>query len=252
MYFFMLLAAMLLSSISAFAQSGNSEPLKGDLNGDGKVDMADVTVLIDIILGRSGTEPVNPPEEPTYYWYVGPTTPTAVDTNDIKTSASEIGWHLIEGTPTSIHVGELYNPTKVNWVVLIPTRYNITKISNGEDVTDLYTVSIITIDGEVIKPALDKKQKENGLPVIAMSVNKKIITGIAIINIPIIKIKADLDSFFFFFFVLTSLLFISLIKYPIYSNIIYNSFSNSSSLKVFTPNSIALSNLEPASLPKIT
>lgn len=30
---------------------------------------------------------------------------------------------------------------------------------------------------EVIKPALDKKQKENGLPVIAMSVNKKIITG---------------------------------------------------------------------------
>ena len=30
---------------------------------------------------------------------------------------------------------------------------------------------------EVIKPALEKKQKENGLPVIAISVNKKIITG---------------------------------------------------------------------------
>lgn len=30
---------------------------------------------------------------------------------------------------------------------------------------------------DVIKPALDKKQKENGLPVIAMKVNKKIITG---------------------------------------------------------------------------
>ncbi len=30
---------------------------------------------------------------------------------------------------------------------------------------------------DVIKPALDKKEKENGLPVIAMKVNKKIITG---------------------------------------------------------------------------
>lgn len=30
---------------------------------------------------------------------------------------------------------------------------------------------------DVIKPALEKKQKENGLPVIAMKVNKKIITG---------------------------------------------------------------------------
>ena len=30
---------------------------------------------------------------------------------------------------------------------------------------------------EVIKPALDKKEKENGLPVIAMKVNKKILTG---------------------------------------------------------------------------
>ena len=30
---------------------------------------------------------------------------------------------------------------------------------------------------DVIKPALDKRKKENGLPVIAMKVNKKIITG---------------------------------------------------------------------------
>ena len=30
---------------------------------------------------------------------------------------------------------------------------------------------------DVIKPALDKKEKENGLPVIAMKVNKKVITG---------------------------------------------------------------------------
>ena len=35
----MLLAAVLLSSVSAFAQSGNNEPLKGDVNEDGTVDL---------------------------------------------------------------------------------------------------------------------------------------------------------------------------------------------------------------------
>ena len=93
-----LLAAMLLSSVGVFAQSGNSEPLKGDVNGDGKVDMADVTALIDIILGRSGTGPVDPLTE-TYYWYVGQTNPSSmssiepiVDDND----TSLPGWRRIE------------------------------------------------------------------------------------------------------------------------------------------------------------
>ena len=68
--FFMLLAAVLLGSVSAFAQSGNNSPLVGDVNGDGRVDVADIVAVIGII--KSNAMP-----QPTYYWYVGPEQPTA-------------------------------------------------------------------------------------------------------------------------------------------------------------------------------
>lgn len=57
-----MLAAMLLMSIGAFAQ--NNEPLEGDVNKDGKVDVADIVKVIDIMAAA---------EQPqtTYYWYVG-------------------------------------------------------------------------------------------------------------------------------------------------------------------------------------
>lgn len=58
---FFILAAMLLS-IGAFAQSNGT--LKGDLNEDGKVDIADLTILVNIILNKQT------PQQ-TYYWYVG-------------------------------------------------------------------------------------------------------------------------------------------------------------------------------------
>ena len=47
---FMTFAAMLLVSVSVFAQSGNNEPLKGDVNGDGVVDVADIAALIANLL----------------------------------------------------------------------------------------------------------------------------------------------------------------------------------------------------------
>ena len=249
--FLIFLAAMLLGSASAFAQSGNNEPLKGDVNEDGTVDVADIAAVIKIMKDGGGTseetkyywyagqtQPSSMTSNPTvddtnftnnkwhtlngnqisqtikggtagnswyvavptskgfkyydstlteidetaiklstisinnvnydvwksnstgaktnvymktqqqtYYWYVGPTTPTTVDIANIKTSETEIGWHKIEGNPTSIHIGGVSNSTKVNWVVLIPTKFNITKVSNGDDVTDAYTVSTTIIDG---------------------------------------------------------------------------------------------------------
>ena len=51
--FFMLLAAVLLS-VSAFAQSDNNEPLKGDVNGDGVVDYADIDAVIEIMKNAGG------------------------------------------------------------------------------------------------------------------------------------------------------------------------------------------------------
>ena len=64
--FLMLLAAVLLSCASAMAQSANSEPLKGDVNGDGIVDVADITAVIKIMKDGGGTN-----EKTTYYWYLG-------------------------------------------------------------------------------------------------------------------------------------------------------------------------------------
>ena len=62
--FFITLTAILLC-IGAFAQSGAT--LKGDVNGDGKVDVEDVTSVVDIILSGK-----------TYgYFYFGTTGPTA-------------------------------------------------------------------------------------------------------------------------------------------------------------------------------
>lgn len=67
----MLLAAVLLSSVSAFAQSGNSEPLKGDVNGDGIVDVADIAAIIDIMANGGGTQSK-------CYFYVGTEKPTSL------------------------------------------------------------------------------------------------------------------------------------------------------------------------------
>lgn len=71
--FLMLLAALLLGSASAFAQSGNNEPLKGDVNGDGKVDVADITAVIKIMKDGGGTS-----EETKCYYYVGTEKPTSL------------------------------------------------------------------------------------------------------------------------------------------------------------------------------
>lgn len=68
----LLITVMLLTSVCTFAQSGNNEPLRGDVNGDGKVDLADVTELVNIILSNSTAPTV------TYYWYVGQTNPSTM------------------------------------------------------------------------------------------------------------------------------------------------------------------------------
>lgn len=59
-------AAMLLVSVSAMAQSGNNEPLKGDVNEDGTVDVADIVDVIKILKDGGGTV-----GEKMCYWYAG-------------------------------------------------------------------------------------------------------------------------------------------------------------------------------------
>lgn len=99
--FFMLLAAVLLGSVSAFAQSGNNEPLRGDVNEDGTVDVADIAAVIAII--KNNAEP-----QTTYYWYVGQTDPsTMTNISPIVTDTTSPGWREIG---TSIPTYTMNNP----------------------------------------------------------------------------------------------------------------------------------------------
>jgi len=66
-----LLAAMLLMSVCSFAQNNNT-PLKGDVNEDGKVDVADIAAVINIMKNGGGTTDGN------LYFYVGTEKPTSL------------------------------------------------------------------------------------------------------------------------------------------------------------------------------
>ena len=81
--FFFLLAALLLN-VCAFAQSENTTPLKGDVNNDGTVDVADINAVIEIMKNGGGTG-----EETKYYWYIGQTKPTNLSSDPTVTNVSD-------------------------------------------------------------------------------------------------------------------------------------------------------------------
>ena len=68
----LLTAAMLLMSVCSFAQDNNT-PLVGDVNEDGKVDIADVVAILNIMKEAGGTA-----GDSKYYFYVGTTKPTSL------------------------------------------------------------------------------------------------------------------------------------------------------------------------------
>ena len=74
-----LMAAMLLMSVCSFAQNNNT-PLKGDVNEDGKVDVADIVAVIDIMKNGGGTT------DGKLYFYVGTEKPTSLSQATIVNS----------------------------------------------------------------------------------------------------------------------------------------------------------------------
>ena len=74
-----LLAAMLLMSVCSFAQNDNT-PLKGDVNEDGKVDVADIAAVINIMKNGGGTT------DGKLYFYVGTEKPTSLSQATIVNS----------------------------------------------------------------------------------------------------------------------------------------------------------------------
>ena len=132
-----LLAVMLLVGVCAFAQSNNNEPLKGDVNSDGKVDVADIVAIIEIMKngGTSG--------EIASYYYVGTTKPTS------STAIPGDGWYLIDPNSNQIEVNSDFIIPTVIWYVAIPSSYGYQAydMTGAETEPALYNKSQITISG---------------------------------------------------------------------------------------------------------
>lgn len=100
-------AMMLLVGTTAMAQSDNTKTteteLKGDVNGDGIVDVADIAAVI-AVMHEQGTV------KQQYYWYVGQENPASMTSiSPIVTDNSSPGWRLIG---TSIPT---YSPSNMMW-----------------------------------------------------------------------------------------------------------------------------------------
>lgn len=97
---FFFLATLMLCCASAFAQSGNNEPLQGDVNEDGIVDVADIAAIIEIIKDQGGE---------IYYWYVGNDIQQSTSTINVATGTNP-GWRKIEETVANVSRYTSSNP----------------------------------------------------------------------------------------------------------------------------------------------
>ena len=86
------LFVVMLGTLGAYAQS-NTTPIKGDVNEDGVVDVADFVAIIEIMMNGGGE---NGAKDGYYYWYIGATNPTTMTAiTPIVSDNSSPGWRLI-------------------------------------------------------------------------------------------------------------------------------------------------------------
>ena len=151
----MLLAAVLLSSVSAMAQSGNNEPLKGDVNEDGTVDVADIVDVIKIIKDAGGAV-----GEKMCYWYAGTNGGNAVTADNFTDVASRIpeseipetgsvtakGQYIYFVMPESRHLESLSyaNGSAVEFTFTNVMGYHIYKTTEMINTTLIYTIKQTT------------------------------------------------------------------------------------------------------------
>ena len=139
----MLLAAVLLGSANVFAQSGNSEPLKGDVNGDGIVDVADINAIIKIMKDGGGTEIVGD------CFYFGTTKPTVANYKTLPGviyTYTSIGEAF--GATATVAAGEtIYMLCPTAWMQGINVAIELAdgNVINFSDEIDVTTVSGYTI-----------------------------------------------------------------------------------------------------------
>ena len=129
--FFFLLAALLLSA-SAFAQSGNNEPLKGDVNGDGTVDVADMVGIIKIMKDAGGAI-----GEKQAYWYAGTNGGNAVTADNFTDVASKIAESEIPQTGSITANGQYV------YIVLPETRYLASLTDGGGSAVEFMRTDVM-------------------------------------------------------------------------------------------------------------
>ncbi|MBQ8487912.1 MAG: hypothetical protein IJ533_09735 [Prevotella sp.] len=131
------MAAVLLTCISASAQSGVT--LKGDVNGDGRVDITDVTTTIDLILDGKDYG----------YFYFGTTEPTASNFQSLPgVVASYTSLSDAAGATTKVSDGEtLYLLCPAAWLAGKTVEL---EDESGNSIDFLEEKDNVTISGYVI------------------------------------------------------------------------------------------------------
>ena len=131
-----LLLFVMLCSIGTYAQ-GNT-PIKGDVNGDGVVDVADINAIIEIMKNGGGTSGAT-----TYYMYIGQTDPStisSIDNNTLQLTGAG-NWYELSGGATGVwfNLGED-----------IPST--ITQSVKGGDADKYWYVMVPVTPGTTLKP----------------------------------------------------------------------------------------------------
>ena len=148
-----LLAAMLLMSVCSFAQNDNT-PLKGDVNEDGKVDVADIAAVINIMKNDGGTA-----EAPVYYYYAGWTLPTVDNVNEIineeypaesgSTVMHKAGKKTTSKSEMNYLNNTLYNGNaKINYYVLVPSGQTINDDEHTSALSAFASQGTITVGNQ--------------------------------------------------------------------------------------------------------
>ena len=144
---FMMLAALMVLGTSAMAQS---ETLKGDVNADGVVDVADIAAVIKIMADEADNN-----GETKYYWYVGQENPANLDESfdpgdNLATDyVSGGGWYLLgDAVPETIQQLVKGGDSSKYWYVAMPITTPTTLKPVATDMTTLDT----TAQAQTTKP----------------------------------------------------------------------------------------------------
>ena len=133
---------LLLGSSSVFAQSGSTNPAKGDVNGDGEVNVADIVAVIDIMKNGGGTATVG-------YFYLGTTKPTAENYKSLPGAVTTFAsFDAAVGSTASVAAGQtLYLLCPAAWMKgIMPTLED----KDGNTISFLEEKDEITISDYVI------------------------------------------------------------------------------------------------------